>query len=182
MQRYCHINIATVVWLDPVLIMPLSSCSGALGYRRSSQTTVNCGYVYVTISWLLYRENDKYELIDTNSSHTLSTNVINAWTTPFQGPKMQNCHQKPSGAGLHTKCASSCNNKLRTRTCITLSTGSCLNLQTSFRTSSHANSRLCMPTSNDLSMVLIQQWNPSKADTIGTKDFVLYREVSLTQG
>ena len=25
------------------------------------------------------------------------------------------------------------------------------------------------------------QWNPSKADTIGTKDFVLYREVSLTQ-
>ena len=26
------------------------------------------------------------------------------------------------------------------------------------------------------------QWNHSKADTIGTKDFVLYREVSLTQG
>ena len=26
------------------------------------------------------------------------------------------------------------------------------------------------------------QWNPSKADTIGTKDFVLYREVSLTRG
>ena len=25
------------------------------------------------------------------------------------------------------------------------------------------------------------QWNPSKADTIATKDFVLYREVSLTQ-
>ena len=26
------------------------------------------------------------------------------------------------------------------------------------------------------------QWNLSNADTIGTKDFVLYREVSLTQG
>ena len=26
------------------------------------------------------------------------------------------------------------------------------------------------------------QWNPSKADTIGTKDFVLYREVSLILG
>ena len=26
------------------------------------------------------------------------------------------------------------------------------------------------------------QWNPSKEDTIGTKDFVLYREVSLTRG
>ena len=29
---------------------------------------------------------------------------------------------------------------------------------------------------------MLLQWNPSKADTIGTKDFVLYREVSLTQG
>ena len=26
------------------------------------------------------------------------------------------------------------------------------------------------------------QWNPSKTDTIGTKDFVLYSEVSLAQG
>ena len=26
------------------------------------------------------------------------------------------------------------------------------------------------------------QWNPSKADTNGTVTFVLYREVSLTQG
>ena len=26
------------------------------------------------------------------------------------------------------------------------------------------------------------QWNPAKADTIGTKNFVCYREVSLAQG
>ena len=26
------------------------------------------------------------------------------------------------------------------------------------------------------------QWNPSKTDIIGTKDFVLYYEVSLAQG
>ena len=26
------------------------------------------------------------------------------------------------------------------------------------------------------------QWNPSKTNTIGTKDFVLYNEVSLAQG
>ena len=29
---------------------------------------------------------------------------------------------------------------------------------------------------------IILQWNPSKTDTCGTKDFVLYRKVSLTQG
>ena len=38
-----------------------------------------------------------------------------------------------------------------------------------------------MPTCNFM-MSHDVQWNPSKADTIGTKDFVLYREVSLTQG
>ena len=39
----------------------------------------------------------------------------------------------------------------------------------------------CIPPLISLSTLLLQ-WNPSKEDTIGTKDFVLYREVSLTQG